>query len=246
MNLPFPSIGSRSTAGARRGFTLVEMLVVIAVIGLLAAMIVPLAGLASKKRNLARAQTEINNLALAIDNYKVKKGYYPPDNPTQPAGAFTNQLFYELWGMIAPAVSGNPFTNTLNASATGAAGFETISTATLAQFFNIKGIVNASPDTNEIINFISRLGASEIQNINIGASPAAPVWVFAVPMAGPLNGLPVPSNNGTNYAPVNVIRYVSTNPTNNPTTYDLWVDILIAGKTNRISNWSKDSQIVNY
>jgi hypothetical protein len=35
---------------------------------------------------------------------------------------------------------------------------------------------------------------------------------------------------------------VSTNPTNNPGSFDLWIDVLYGGKTNRISNWSKDPQ----
>lgn len=245
MNPPLPTIGPRSIIPARRGFTLIELLVVIAVIALLAGLIVPLAGLASKKRTLARARTEIDNLALAIDTYKAKKGVYPPDNPNPlhgPSPAFTNQLFYELWGMTvqAPISPKNPvYINTFSAN-------ETIDSATLYKFFGASGIVNSSPDTNEIINFIPRINAAEIQNINIGVTPSAPVWVFAVPMAGPTynNTLPVPP--GAGYPPVNVIRYVSTNPTNNPTSYDLWVDVLIAGKTNRISNWSKDPQIVNY
>jgi hypothetical protein len=32
--------------------------------------------------------------------------------------------------------------------------------------------------------------------------------------------------------------------TNNPNSYDLWVDLVIGGKTNRISNWSKTYQII--
>ncbi|MEI9963171.1 MAG: hypothetical protein WDM76_19275 [Limisphaerales bacterium] len=55
--------------------------------------------------------------------------------------------------------------------------------------------------------------------------------------------------NDPNYKPlgqldVNPWRYNSANPTNNPGSFDLWVDILVRGKTNRISNWSKQPQIV--
>jgi len=32
-------------------------------------------------------------------------------------------------------------------------------------------------------------------------------------------------------------RYISTNPTNNPTSFDLWIDIIVDHKTNRFSNW---------
>ena len=223
----------------RRAFTLIEMLVVIAIMGVLAAMIIPLAGLISKKKILSRARIEVDNLALAIDTYKLKKGSYPPDNATAPAGAYTNQLFYELWGMILQNPNNPPnnpdplFTNTFSAK-------ETIDANTLKAFFGTPGIINSSPDPNEVFNFISRINAGEIQNINTAAQP---VWVFATPATGPLNGIPK-SIVGNAY--VNTIRYVSSNPTNNQSTYDLWVDVIIGGVTNRISNWNKDPEKVGY
>jgi hypothetical protein len=45
---------------------------------------------------------------------------------------------------------------------------------------------------------------------------------------------------------INPWRYVSSNPTNNTGSYDLWMDIKFGGKTNRISNWSPDPQVVSY
>ena len=47
------------------------------------------------------------------------------------------------------------------------------------------------------------------------------------------------------YPTVNPWRYNSSNPTNNPGHFDLWVDIILSGKTNRISNWSAKPQIVS-
>jgi hypothetical protein len=38
---------------------------------------------------------------------------------------------------------------------------------------------------------------------------------------------------------INPWRYNSSNPTNNPGSYDLWVQLSISGKTNLICNWSK-------
>ena len=115
---------------------------------------------------------------------------------------------------------------------------ETISSNLYYQYFGSGGIVNSSADTNDIKNFIPRINAAEIQNINTAGSP---VWGFATPAKGPATGLPLSSITSQ---PVNTIRYVSSNPTNNPNSYDLWVDVLIGGKTNRISNWNKDSEIV--
>ena len=41
---------------------------------------------------------------------------------------------------------------------------------------------------------------------------------------------------------INPWHYNPINPTNNPDSYDLWIDVVWRGKTNRISNWSKDPQ----
>jgi hypothetical protein len=37
---------------------------------------------------------------------------------------------------------------------------------------------------------------------------------------------------------LNPWRYNSSHPTNNTGGYDLWVDLVIRGKTNRVCNWS--------
>jgi hypothetical protein len=44
---------------------------------------------------------------------------------------------------------------------------------------------------------------------------------------------------------VNPWRYNASNPTNNPGSYDLWVQLVIAGKTNLVCNWSKQVQLNN-
>jgi hypothetical protein len=36
----------------------------------------------------------------------------------------------------------------------------------------------------------------------------------------------------------NPFRYNSVNPTNNPNSYDLWIDLVISGKPYRIGNWT--------
>ena len=37
----------------------------------------------------------------------------------------------------------------------------------------------------------------------------------------------------------------TANPTNNPSTYDLYIQLMINGKTNLICNWSKQVQVNN-
>jgi prepilin-type N-terminal cleavage/methylation domain-containing protein len=62
----------------RRGFTLVEMLVVIGIIVLLMALLVPAAAISVSKVRDFNMSAEIGQLATAIETYKKEKGDYPP------------------------------------------------------------------------------------------------------------------------------------------------------------------------
>src|SRR5205809_2498457 len=60
-----------------QGFTLIEILVVIIVLGLLAALVGPrILGRVSEARS-ATARTQIDLLGLALDNYRLDNGEYP-------------------------------------------------------------------------------------------------------------------------------------------------------------------------
>src|ERR1051325_3887861 len=76
-------------------FTLIELLVVIAVIAILAALIFPITAAIKKQQQIKVAQAELNQIQTAIEGYKEKLGFYPPDNPNNP---ITNQLYFELLG----------------------------------------------------------------------------------------------------------------------------------------------------
>jgi prepilin-type N-terminal cleavage/methylation domain-containing protein len=78
MNLQSPI---RKNVYSRRGFTLIEILAVMVIMGLLAEMIISLApGVqATSRRRLV--ESEKNKLVHMIENYHDKFGYYPPDNP---------------------------------------------------------------------------------------------------------------------------------------------------------------------
>jgi len=79
-------------------FTLIELLVVIAIMAILAALIIPITGAVTRTKLRSRTRAELRSIESAIENYRAKKGYYPPDNPGN--GNFLNQLYYELSGTV--------------------------------------------------------------------------------------------------------------------------------------------------
>lgn len=64
---------------ARRapGFTLIEMLVVIVIIGVLAAVVAPRFFGRTDDAKIAAARAQISNFALALDAYQLDNGRYP-------------------------------------------------------------------------------------------------------------------------------------------------------------------------
>lgn len=216
---------------AARAFTLIELLVVIAVISLLAAMIFPITGAVTRNRIRAKTRGELEQLVTAIEDYKAKLGHYPPDNP---GNVITNQLYFELFGTTN---DGTAYT-TLDGSAR-------IVVADVPKIFgpNVTGFVNsnkgssgdetrmAKPFLNQLKpnQYVSLVNQVRILTCSIPAPPQpAPPYYPISSLAG-----------------ANPWRYNSSNPTNNPNSYDLWVDVVISGKTNRLSNWSREALTVS-
>ena len=218
-------------------FTLIELLVVIAVIGLLAAMLLPVGAALKKKAAIKRVQTEIQFVDAAILKYASDLGHNPPDNPdvlllNDTRRHAVNQLFYEL--------SGVKLTNNLFQTESGA---NEIAVADVPVFFGnvaIQGFVNVSSGAGDEVR--------KSKNCLVGIKPAQYLavvnngttnTVLGVNAKGPLM---LADNTGKE---INPIRYdASSTNRHNLKGFDLWVDILMDGKTNRLSNWSEKPEIV--
>jgi prepilin-type N-terminal cleavage/methylation domain-containing protein len=225
-------------------FTLVELMIVISIIAVLAAMIFPAFGGIKRKMHIKRAQAELQKLETAIQAYKTKYGHYPPDNRQANLTAGNRQyyglnpLYYELKGT---KLNGNSY-QTLDSRIT-------LATAAVPGVFGngVSGFMNCtrgnSDESAPAQDFLKDLTTTHLILGKVGGTETA-VLVCSVQWS---KDLPPVMPDFTPDVPgifPNPWRYDSSSPTNNPGEFDLWVDVIQGGKTNRISNWSTRPQVV--
>jgi len=85
-----------ATKPRRRGFTLVEMLVVIAIIAVLVAILFPVFTIVRKKARKTQCISRLSQLAIALKSYKEDNGRYPPPP------VFVNGRYYGGFSALYP------------------------------------------------------------------------------------------------------------------------------------------------
>ena len=221
-------------------FTLVELLVVMAVIGILAALIVPVAGAVKRRQYIYNARAEMGQLETAIDRYKADYGFYPPDSQLVPATVGqpqVNQLYYELTGTTNWDAQNPDYHSLIDPSVPN------LNAAQVNTAFGVGGFMNCSKpgsgeDSKVARNFLPDLKPNQVWLPPSYTNNGVPVILLVTSVGGP----------DQIYKPLGVSdrnpwRYNSSNPTNNPGSYDLYVLLAMGGKTNLICNWSKSIQI---
>lgn len=83
---------ARSPSKRPDAFTLIELLIVIAIIAILAALVLAAAGGVQKKSARSRAESEISAVAAALESYKADNGDYPSNNASGSLALVTNLM----------------------------------------------------------------------------------------------------------------------------------------------------------
>lgn len=230
----------------KTGFTLVELLIVIAIIGILAALLMVVISSGTKHAIIQHAQSERDQIATAVDNYRSYYGFYPPGNanatPNNLAPALINQLYYELEGTTTNVNSGgNIISYTTLDNASTVTGGQT--GTTIPNAFGVNGFLNytkgGAEDSRPAKNFLPGIKAGQTATLTVGGQP---VYILTTAAVGDSTYQPVPGAMTQNGHNANPWRYLCPG-VNNPKSYDLWLQIEIGGRTNLICNWATAVQV---
>jgi prepilin-type N-terminal cleavage/methylation domain-containing protein len=219
-------VGEMDSGCGAPGFTLIELLTVIAIIGILAALVVSLAGVSVRKMRESRVKAELSQLETAIDAFKADKGFYPPDNhdPANPhatVNSVMNQLYYELIGTV---LTNNQFRILT--------GEDSLSSAQVKQFFRASGFANSSTDPSKVQSYLKDLKKEQVGEI----SNDPEVEVLTVPIPWPSNRADAPIPNSQ----VNPWHYdASSANRHNLQSYDLWAEYVVGGQVQIVGNWKQ-------
>ena len=96
---------------SRTGFTMIELLTVITVIMILAALVLGAAAYVSRKADEGRCQARMQTIKNALEEYKLDYGKYPQGTETTITGETTyNTLFKVLFSkpIVPPPTGGRP------------------------------------------------------------------------------------------------------------------------------------------
>jgi general secretion pathway protein G len=77
LNLNPMNLSSRSNRARHHGFTLVELLLVLVILGILAAIVIPRFSGRTEQAKEQAAVTQISTFKTALDAFEVDNGYYP-------------------------------------------------------------------------------------------------------------------------------------------------------------------------
>jgi prepilin-type N-terminal cleavage/methylation domain-containing protein len=220
-----------ASVGRPAGFTLIELLVVISIIGILAGFTIVGLGAVKRQQAIKTATGEMQQISGALEQFKAKYGFYPKSN----INPYQNPLYYELHG-VTRSVNGIVTYYTL------LDGSSTIKEADFITGFNVGGVVNCTRGSGEDVASAKDFLAGSPKPLKI--TTTQPTGSFYV--TNLVSSVRGPDDDyrpfGSTVLDANPFRYICPG-TNNPNSYDLWIQLKIGGKTNLICNWKSGVEI---
>ncbi len=199
-------------------FSLIEILVVIAIMALLAGLTVGLVGITGEKKRILAAKTRIEKLNMLVELYKSKKGFYPPDNPNNFSDPTNTSLFYELVGAeVSGTTFKTPYASIDKGDLQVGCGVSIVANSTGAS-------VSDAENRSAFQPFLSQVSSDETNLITVGS---AKIVVFVAP-------------EGPNGRIVNPIYYrigSETNGAHNSKGVDLWAEVKTRKGGKIVGNW---------
>ena len=173
------------TRSTTHGFTVVELLIVMAIILVLAGLILATSGYVQKKGQRSRAEAEIAAISAALENYKADNGIYPRDASSSdlanPTAALSSEAYTSASAFLYEQLYGA--TNGARTPATGA-----------KTYFSFKpSMLNPPPPSTDPVTSIrdpfgNPYGYSTAKAANpsgaIGVNPTFDLWSIADGSAG--------------------------------------------------------------
>ncbi|HPO07360.1 MAG TPA: prepilin-type N-terminal cleavage/methylation domain-containing protein [bacterium] len=86
----------------KAAFTLIELLIVVAIIGILAAIAVPNFMNARMRASVSRAQSDLRNLSVALESYRLDNNHYPPASLE---GGTSRITVFQRWAKLTTPTS---------------------------------------------------------------------------------------------------------------------------------------------
>jgi prepilin-type N-terminal cleavage/methylation domain-containing protein len=218
-----------------RAFTLIELLAVIAIIGIITGMIVQLAPAVNQNKKRQRVEAEKNKLTLFIDSYQSKFGHYPPDNvnltaPVAPGVKLpltANQ--YDLYTQLNPLLY--ELAGGINNSNTKFFAFNgsNFSQVEIPNAFGFQGILNADTELQVIYKPLPSPSVYGNYPTWMVGEKNTDVEGLLVPVEMLQTNSPDPSLATT----TNFWHYdASSTNRHNPNSYDLWAEFVVGKNKN--------------
>jgi prepilin-type N-terminal cleavage/methylation domain-containing protein len=93
-------------ARSEGGFTLIELMIVIVILGVLAGIVIFAVGGITDNGNVAACKSDVKTVSVAVEAFKAKNGNYPPD--LDPSLTTAPNVFLRS----QPGLTGNTLVNT--------------------------------------------------------------------------------------------------------------------------------------